>query len=719
MIVAAFAVAFAQVAMSGDVPISVRLRQTPGGPRIFVDGKAIRPRFFYGSPTCLCNISGPRKTVLKIPFAADRDTTHGRIALDGYPGVDPIWYSDAKLVDLTAGTTNVVQTAADETNTLHYVADGLTFRKGHRYHYVFTHRATRPRTYFTIEVSCSEDGRKTKLPYYYGDTLGDTVALAATAEVDFVTFSTDSSWGCEGWWNPPEMPEDYSKIDNEFARLMKINPKALLVPRIMTDAPDWMHARHPDLRMIYEPHCSLVMSSVSSRLYRKAACGAVESLSRHLRAKFPRNYAGLQISGQNSAEWFYMLSQTEYLSGYDPATCAAFREWLKGRGDAGWATAEIPTCAERRKAAPPPRVVEFARFRNREMASFLAELGAAAKRGSGGEALTFFFYGYAWELGGTKAPETGHFDFAWLMKNAHGKIDAFSSPLSYSSRNLTGSTVMMSAAESVLRNGYLWFNEIDHRTHLEEMWDHMALFTPYADPNATREILMRDSAADILRGYGDWWMDLFGRGWYRDANMWKLRGELNRLDDIVAARKRPYSPQIASVVHEDSFLRGGWDARRSGLRNRKGFATCGADYGQYLLEDILENPPASVKLFYLTIADDLAPDVRAKLDAFKAARPDATFVENVTPQDITAEAIAARAAKAGVHCFVAPGTANICSAEGVVLVQALKDGALEIDFGSPGAVYDALNGEFVCNGPKATLPFRMGETRLFKTSARR
>ena len=93
--------------------------------------------------------------------------------------------------------------------------------------------------------------------------------------------------------------------------------------------------------------------------------------------------------------------------------------------------------------------------------------------------------------------------------------------------------------------------------------------------------------------------------------------------------------------------------------------------------------------------------------------------ENVTPQDITAEAIAARAAKAGVHCFVAPGTANICSAEGVVLVQALKDGALEIDFGSPGTVYDALNGEFVCNGPKATLPFRMGETRLFRTSARR
>ena len=112
----------------------------------------------------------------------------------------------------------------------------------------------------------------------------------------------------------------------------------------------------------------------------------------------------------------------------------------------------------------------------------------------------------------------------------------------------------------------------------------------------------------------------------------------------------------------------------------------------------------------------LAPEVRAKLDALKAARPDATFVENVTPEDITAEAIAARAAKAGVHLLTAPNAANVCSAEGIVLVQALKDGPLEIDFGKGGAVHDALTGAFVCNGPKAVLPFRLGQTRLFKTA---
>ena len=708
-------VAILSIAASSLFAMDVRVGQTPGGPRMFVDGKAVRPRFYYGSPTCLCNISRKQKTVLKIPFAADRDTTNGRVALDGYPGVDPLWFSDATLIDLTAGTTNVVRSADEEVNTIHYVADGLTFAKGHRYHFVVTHRATRPRTYFTIEVSYRENGVATKLPYYYGDTLGDTVALAAAAEVNLVTFSTDSSWGCEGWWNPPEAPEDYSKIDRELERLAKINPNALLVPRITADAPAWFHERHPEIRMVYEPHCGLVMSSVSSRTYRKAACDAVERLSRHLKAKFPLHYAGLQISGQNSAEWFYMLSNSsrEYLSGYDVGTRDAFREWLKDRGDVEWATAEVPTPAERRSSPLTSRALEFARFRQREMSSFLVKLGAAAKRGSRGEALTLFFYGYAWELGGAGAAETGHFDFAWLMKNAKGRIDGFSSPLSYRSRNLTGSTVMMSAAESVMRNGYLWFNEIDHRTHHEEMWDHMALFTPYSDPGITREVFLRDSAADILRGYGDWWMDLFGRGWFRDADIWKLRGELNWLDDMVAARRHPYSPQIAAVVHEESFLRGGWDVQRRKLLAQTGFATCGADYGQYLLSDVLENPPESVKLFYFPVIRDLAPDLRVKLDALKASRPDATFVEDVTPQDITAEAIADRAGKAGVHCFTAPGEANACSSDGVVLVQALREGPLAIDFGSDGVVRDALSGKFVCVGPKAELPFRLGETRLF------
>ena len=710
----------ADVAAPRPNGLKVELRQTAGGPALFVNGVRRNPRFYYGSPTCLCNISGVRKTVLRIPFAAPADTTRGRITLDGYFGTDPIWYSDAKLVDLTAGTTNVVLRADEEVRTMNYRADGLTLVRGHRYHFVFTHRATRARTYFHVGVTYeTADGRRVRLPYYYGDALGETVKIAAEeAGVDFVTFSTDSSWGCEGWWNPPEEPENYEKLDRECARLIALNPSVLLVPRIMTDAPVWLLKRHPEIRMIFHTGFNLGMSSVSARLYRKAACEAVERLSRHLKEKFPLNYAGLQISGQNSAEWFYMMSTTANLSGYDVGTRDAFRDWLRAKGDPDWATAEVPTSAQRHLREKDARLLEFARFRQREMASFLVDLGAAAKRGSRGEALTCFFYGYSWEVGGViaGAGETGHFDFGWLMAHAHGKIDAFSSPISYSCRNLTGSTVIMSAAETVLRNGYLWFNEIDHRTHHEEMWDHINIFRPYADPAVTREIVLRDSAAGILRGYGDWWMDLFGRGWFRDREIWQLRAQLDALDLALRDRKGLYAPEIASVVHEDSFLHNGWGS--GPLLSRRGFARCGADYGQYLLEDFLANPPASVKLVYFPVIRDLSPAMRAKLDAYKASHPNVTCVEKMTGADLQAEAIAARAKQAGVHLWTAAGKANVCSAEGFLVVQALEEGPLALDVGAACEVVDFFTGETVGKGPALTLPFRLGETRVFRLGRR-
>ena len=266
----------------------------------------------------------------------------------------------------------------------------------------------------------------------------------------------------------------------------------------------------------------------------------------------------------------------------------------------------------------------------------------------------------------------------------------------------------------MLRNGYIWFNEIDHRTHREEMWEHTQIFHPYTDPAITEAMLFRDSAADILRGYGDWWMDLFGRGWFRDAATWAVRRKLNRLEAALRDRQAPYRPQIAAVVHEPSMLQDGWGAERWKVLSRGGFAQCGADYGQYLLADILREAPESVKLVYLVACDRLDEATREQLTAFKRAHPEVVFVEAPTVEDLQSAAIAARARTAGVHCFAAPGLANVCSAEGLLAVQALTEGPLELDFGVNGEIADFFTGEVVGRGPRLTLPFKAGENRVFK-----
>ncbi len=706
-------------------PVEVRVRDTPVGPKVFVDGKAVSPRFYFGSPQNLTILSWPRKFELVIPFVADADTDSGAIELRVSEKDPPVWFSSAKIVDMTDGTTNAL-TDSKETRIRLFKCGNLKFKKFHSYRFHVFHRAARDRVVLDHEISYTlEDGIKKTLPLPYGDTLGDTVRMAGEHGFDLVTFSTENSWGCQTWWAPPENPRSYDDIDEMCARLIAANPSVLLLPRISANAPAWMLERDPSLKMKFNDKFTIEMSSISSREYRKAACEEVERLARHLRRKFPRNFAGLHISGQNSAEWFYMLSQTRDLSGYDVHTRNAFREYLAEKGDKDAMTAEIPTPAERRVRRPgnrldpvlDRRVIEFGRFRQKEMASFINELGAAVRRGTDGKSLAVFFYGYTWEVGAVPAgaAETGHFFVDWLLKNARGNIDAVSAPFSYAERGWPGSTAVMGAAETFSRNGILWINEDDTRTHHEELWNGSVKVGGFVNdsPWKTRNFLLRNTAKCILRGHGDWWMDLCGRGWFRDEELWRLRSSLKEMDEAVLKRKKPYSPEIALVLDEESLMMNGWDSGRAvwPLLNRTGLERCGAPYGQYLLDDVLDNPP-DAKLFVLAFARDLSPEKLAKLDALKSRKGVRVF-EPEKGADLRSDVIAAEAEKAGVHLYAPAGSAFVCAAEGYVVVQALRQGPIKLNFtGHP--VVDVLSGRKVSETKEAELRFQSGETRIFK-----
>ena len=62
--------------------------------------------------------------------------------------------------------------------------------------------------------------------------------------------------------------------------------------------------------------------------------------------------------------------------------------------------------------------------------------------------------------------------------------------------------------------------------------------------------------------------------------------------------------------------------------------------------------------------------------------------------------------------------ATVCAAEGYVVVQAREEGPLEVDFGNADLVVDFLAGRQVGAGPKVSLPFRKGETRIFRLASR-
>ena len=454
----------------------------------------------------------------------------------------------------------------------------------------------------------------------------------------------------------------------------------------------------------------------------------MERLTRHLRAKFPRNFAGLHVSGQNSAEWFYMMSQSGELSGYDVHTRDAFRAWLAKRGEKDAWTAEVPSPEARRVKRPQGRldpvldrrVIQFGEFRQEEMASLLCDLGAAVRRGSDGGSLAIFFYGYTWELGAVVpgAAETGHFFVDWIMRHGKDCIDGFSAPFSYTGRGWPGLAPVMAPSETFMRNGFLWINEDDTRTHLEDLWSFpVNVGLKNKSPFVTRNALLRNGALNILRGHGDWWMDLCGRGWFRDAEMWKIRKALNVLDDAMLRRKKPYSPEIALVVDERSLMRNGFGSSKEVTPQlhhaRFRLNLCGATHGQYLLDDVLANPP-DCKLLLIAYARDLEPARRARLEEMKRAHPTMRVVEAATPYDVVTEKIVEHAKAAGVHFYTQPLKATVCAAEGYVVVQAREAGPLEIDFGNEDLVVDFLTGKQIGVGPKVSLPFQKGETRIFR-----
>ena len=624
-------------------PISVRVRQTAGGPRLFVDGKPIPPRAFYGAGPSIGFIAELREYTFTLPFVAPFDTARAEVRI-GFPS-DPsqYWIHDVKLKDTETGTVVPVDLslAGAKKEGEPHPPRGISapcpmpLVKGRTYRLLIPVRADHPRSFFHPSVVAFDAaGKAQRCPLPYGDTLAATTRLAGEVGVRIVTFGAGN-----GWVEPEKFPK-WDALDAACRRLVEANPDVLLLPRVGMNAPPWFLARHPEVKMRFDDGFVMNAPSISSRLYREAACAHLEKLVRHLRETFPRNFAGVHVSGQNSGEWFYEKSQSASLGGYETPVRDAFRAWLAKEGEPDAATAEVPSPEARRDASGGclldpvrhRRIVAFNRFRQEEMASFLSELGEAVRRGSDGQSLAMFFYGYSWELGcvPTGAAATGHYALEWLIAHGRENVDALSAPYSYSNRRWPGSIPVMSAAETLARAGILWFNEDDTRTYREDIWDYKAVAGSGGLPMAkeqTPDILRRNVSFEILRGLGDWWMDLFGRGWYNDPDLWKLRTELAPLEEAMFRRTKPYSPEIADIVDERSFLYLACGATRAmaPLMNRYVFDGCGAPYGQYFLNDVLARP-VDAKLYVFALTPYLDADQRAKIAALRAARPDATFL---------------------------------------------------------------------------------------------
>jgi len=631
--------------------LTARVRVVSGAPAILVNGKPVRGRMFFGGPGSNPIRIGPEGKRITFEFSANSGapgdgTLHFRFG----PKAGSIYLDEIRIIDVADGR-EVIRPAGfetgdaefsdnwivwpwDQSNTvgkaavepgvgadggagLHVtVADPPDRRRPdfHIYH-VPNMKIERGRTYRVSLWARADSARDLSVNFYRpGATfvhLGgppsrfeNQVRLAADAGVDFVSFVTPTPWP------EPGQPEDWTGVDAECDRVLRANPKALLVPRFGLDPPGWWAKANPDDMMQWENGARRHTAVPASPRYRKDAAARARALVEHLESRYGDRMGGYHPCGQNTGEWFYEETWGPLLNGFARADLDGWRAWLKGRyaNDAAlrraWkdpnatlSAAEAPSAAERRAnpngvlrdPATERRLLDFAQYQQDAMAEFVCITARATREGSKGRKLVVYFYGYGYEFGGVVlGPSTsGHYAMRRVLDCPD--IDVLCSPISYGDRGLGQTGPVMSAAESVALTGAkIWLQEDDTRTH--ESPDTPDAIARLKTPGETERVLTRNMANEATRNLATWWMDLGMEGWFDDPGIWDLMKRLKPVDEHFLKTPTPYVPEIASVLDERSMLLIGPNVYQEtfaltyGARHQLG--RVGAPYGQYLQDDV-------------------------------------------------------------------------------------------------------------------------------------
>lgn len=682
------------VGFAAEEPVEVRVRQCPAGPQIQVDGVSVPPRFFWGRTglppqtlkrewrrfeLSLTPDHDIKRASLHFRFDETNGTTQVRnlqLKGDMAPKLPPlenfnIWPPDAAFRPTVEDGAFTLRLRPYEGTVkdpdFHCYSPDLAFPKGKAYVFSFEARGEGCEwlNMQLFEIAASGAHTPVALGRVEDDTLLVTTRLAADAGVNLVSFHAPNSWRAGG--------DDYEALDATCDHLIAANPHVLFVPRVIVDAPDWWIAAHPAARIQFADGTRGKYASVSDREYRLAAEGHMGRLCRHLMARYPRNFAGVHPGAQQSSENMYHGS---------------------------W----------RRKVAGDVDMLQNA------MADFIAGLAHVARRATDGRKLVIFFYGYAYECSTNPfgPGNSGHYAMQRLLDRAKGDIDILCSPISYWLRSQTGAVAPMACAETVMRAGVLWLCEDDSRTFLDLRRSTRVTEGPKYGIAGTKAMLRHNLEMMTLKGYGSWWMDLPGRGWFASREIWDVMREHLPADRAALCRPAPFRPDIASILDEASLMsltnNPSAITRRLVKESRDVFARTGRTWGQYLLTDVARGG-VRVPFKFFQAAWKLDDEKVAGLLADRKANPEETRIWFYAPGLYDGEGREDLARMTGLTGFVFRRCPAAARERGLFTVerkpddlvwQTYRDGSPSVLVRKAGKGYDVFVG---C--PDVSLPLTM------------
>lgn len=431
------------------------------------------------------------------------------------------------------------------------------------------------------------------------------------------------------WGTARQHEEAAAFADHICTEILKADPDAFFMPRVQFQEPPFAEMDISERNLSADGSRDQV--AIASARYRREAAAALRRFVRYMEQKYGSHMMGYHVAAGHHGEFQYCnFARRGNLFGYDEATTAAFRSFLKQkyRNDPAalgraW---RKPHVTFENALVPPPTLrsgragevfhdpgseqacIDFNMFLNCDMADFALELARTVREECGKSRIVSVFYGYLFEcMPQSNGPsQSGHFALARLLRSPD--VDMLCGPYSYSNlaRVPGGGQFTHTVGESITAAGKIWFNEDDTATHismrqrLPEDGSHRAAFDRTL--GETRLLLRRNFMFNLARNYGIWWYDHHSRGMWNDPALWEEKAFADRIEKAVLADPEPYRPEVALIFDERNanyivsaneprhILEGGVSAMRDRV------SRSGCTSGMWLLDDIVGGRAVSSRL---------------------------------------------------------------------------------------------------------------------------
>jgi hypothetical protein len=456
-------------------------------------------------------------------------------------------------------------------------------------------------------------------------------------------------------WSGPEQ-YDFKRVDEKLDTYLKLEPKALFLPRVLlTPGPWWCKEFPSEITMrddgspagMFGAPCH---PSLASEKYRELSHKAMIVFLNHVEAKYGDHIVGYQAGNGFGGEWLTFNSFWEVRPGappptkfgvedYSPPAQAGFRRWLKEKYGTveglrrAWRdpkvtfeTATPPNEVERYSSTHGiffdpgvnQRVPDYFTFFNDIVADVLLENCRWIKELTNRKKIVGAFYGYLWcNFPNLSVVHSGHLGLAKVVRSPD--VDFLASPYTYDNKQIGGPNNSQTLPEAVALHGKLYFNEVDTETHLHQrQWRWGNSLNNPKNWEETKGLLTRDYGYALSKGFGMWWTDLHG-GTFHDDQIIRLLGDLKKVDEKYLEADKRSNADIAVVLDEATFTYFGdgeplFNALLTAQKQWElGFI--GAPWDPCLLTDMANPKLRDYKLYIFLNTFRVTPEQRAAIHA--------------------------------------------------------------------------------------------------------